>query len=259
MVQTHMLDCDRIGVDTEIVPDPSLGPDGHVAQSNGVMALVEQSLGDNPHRVGEIDEPRTGIGPRRHLLGQLQHDRHGAQRLGQSSRARRLLTETPVPHRQRLVDVARRLAADAQLDDHEVGPLQGGMRVGRRGERPFPTPSSQNTFGEPPDHLAPLIARVEEHEVVDDHPLLNIAEAVHQLGGVGTPAADDNHFGPHATQRNIRPCPSPPITRLPYWPSTEEVPRPTSSSFHDRARSSAGRASDRATINSSAWTAWSPR
>ena len=120
-----------------------------------------------------------------------------------------LLAQAAVADRQRLVDVARRLAADAQLDHDEVGPLEGGVRVGRRGERPAPSPRPQDALGEPADDLAPLLARVEQDEIVDDHPVLDVAQAVDQLGGVRAPAADDDHLGAHAAQRNIRPCPSP--------------------------------------------------
>ena len=83
MVQSHVLDLDPVGVHAEIVADPPLGPDGHVAQAHRPVALVEQRLGHDPHRIGEVDQPGAGISPGRHLLGQLEHHRHGAQGLGQ--------------------------------------------------------------------------------------------------------------------------------------------------------------------------------
>ena len=143
-----------------------------------------------------------------------------------------LLAQASVAHRQRLVDVARRLAADAQLDHDEVGPLERGVRIGRRRERPAPSPRPQDALGEPADDLAPQVARIEQDEVVDDHPVLEIAQAVDQLRGVRAPAADDDHLGPHAAQRNIRPCPSPPTSSRRCWPSTGAAPRPMSSSSH---------------------------
>jgi len=199
----------------------------------------------DPHRVGEIDEPRTRIGPRRHLLGQLQHDRHGAQRLANPPAPSSPDRDTRTP-RQRLVDVARRLSADAQLDDHEVGPLQGGM--GRR-------PSWRTSASQPrarkyvrrgPDHLPPQIARVEEHEIVErpygpQHPQRPSTSSGCRCS---RRRRDNPPGGAHATQRNIRPCPSPPIAHPPYWPSTgATVPRPMSSSFHDRRRPRRRRAS----------------
>ena len=145
-----MLDRDRIGVDAEIVPEPSLRPDGDVAQTDGVVTFVEQGLRHDPHRIGEVDQPRAGVGAGRHLLGQPEHDRDGAQRLGQPSGSRGLLAQASVPHRQRLVDVARRLAPDAQLDHHEVRPLERGVRVGRRRERPAPAPRFRRMRSESP-------------------------------------------------------------------------------------------------------------
>ena len=225
-----MLDRHLVGIDTEIVPEPSLGPDGDVAQAHGPVALVEQGLRHDPHRVGEVDQPRAGVGPGRHLLGQAEDDRHRPQRLGQPAGADGLLAQAPVADGKRLVDVAGRLAADAQLHDDEVGALEGGVRVGRRREGPAPSTRAQDALGEPTDDVAPHVARVEQDEVVDDHPVLQIAQAVDELGGVGAPAADDGHLCPHAAQRNIRACPSSPPPSRPCSRSTAAARRPMSSS-----------------------------
>src|SRR6202044_244079 len=64
---------------------------------------------------------------------------------------------------------------------------RAGRRSSRR-SRPIPS------LGEPPPHLSPQVARIEQHEIVDDHPVLHVAETVDQLGGVGASAADDNHL-----------------------------------------------------------------
>ena len=143
VVEPDVLDRHLVGIDAEIVAEPSLGPDGDVAQAHGPVALVEQRLGHDPHRVGEVHQPRAGVGPGRHLLRQPQHDRHRAQRLGQPAGADRLLAQAPVPDGQGLVDVAGRLAADAQLDDDEVGALRArrGGRPSSRRSRPIPAPA----------------------------------------------------------------------------------------------------------------------
>ena len=127
------------------------------------------------------------------------------------------------------------------------------------GERPGPAPRPQDALGEPPDDLPPLVARVEQDEIVDDHPVLDVTQAVDQFRGVRAPAADDDHLGAHAAQRNIRPCPRPPTPRRPCWPSTGAAPRPMSSSCRGSVPSSAGPGSARATINSSASKARSAR
>ena len=201
MVEPHVLDLDVVGIDAEIVAEAALGPDGDVAQADGAVALVEQGLGDDPHRIGEVDEPGARVGPGRHLLGQLEDDRHGAQRLGQPARADGLLAQTSITDRERLVDVASRLPPDAQLDDDEVGSFEGGVRIGRGPERPAPTPLPQDALREPPDDFASLVARIEQDEIVDDHAVLLIAESVDQLRGVRAPAAHDGHLGPH--ERNV--------------------------------------------------------
>ena len=54
----------------------------------------------------------------------LEHHRHGAQRLGEAAGAGRLLADRAELVGQRLVDQARLLAADAQLDQHEVGAVE---------------------------------------------------------------------------------------------------------------------------------------
>ena len=95
-------------------------------------------------------------------------------------------------------------------------------------ERAVPSPRPQDPLGEPADDIAAHLAGVEQHEVVDDHAVLEIAEPVDQLGRVRAPATDDGHLGPHAAQRNIRACPTPPTPTRPCWRSTGAAPRPTS-------------------------------
>ena len=107
-----------------------------------------------------------------------------------------------------------------------------------RSERP-PTTSRRSSLG------------IEQDEVVDDDPVLQIAQAVDQFRRVRAPPADDGHLGPHAAQRNIRSCPSPLPTSRQCWPSTAAAPRPMSCSSHAPALSSAGPAAARAT------TSWS--
>ena len=167
--------------------------------------------------------------------------------------------EAAVPDRQRLVDVARRLAADAQLDHDEVGPLRA-RRAGRpssRTSRSIPVPAECARRARRPPRAAGRSDRAGRGRRRPSGP--PVAQAVDQLGGVGAPAADDGHLGPHAAQRNIRPCPNPPISSRPCWRSTGAAPRPMSSSSRGWAPCSAGPGSARATINSSASTGRSTR
>ena len=58
-----------------------------------------------------------------HALGDAEHDRHRAQRLGEAARAGGLLADAAARERDGLVAEPRRLPADADLDEHEVGPV----------------------------------------------------------------------------------------------------------------------------------------
>ena len=241
VVQPDVLDRDVVGIDAEIVPDPSLGPDGHVAQADGAVALVEQRLRHDPDRVGEVDQPGARIGPGRHLLGQLEHDRHRAQRLGQPAGARRSPgpgTRSPTGS----VSSTWRAAWPPMRSwtTTKSAPSERGVRVGRRRERAAPSPRPQDALGESTHDLAPQVARIEQDEIVDDDPVLQIAQTVDQFGGVGAPTADDGHLGPHAAQRNIRPCPRPLRSSRRCWRSTGAARRRTSSSSRAGRRSRPG-------------------
>ena len=123
-----------------------------------------------------------------------------------------------------------------------AGPRRNPLPRGRHAGRPWsqnvpgPSPRAQDPLGEPPDDLTAHVARVEQHKVVDDHAVLQIAQPVDQLGGVRAPSADDGHLGAHAAQRNIRPCPRPPLRAGRARPSTGAARRPTSSSCRARQR-----------------------
>ena len=87
------------------------------------MPGVEQRARDDPDRVGEVDDPGVGPGELADPLGDLEHDRHGAHRLRETARAGRLLADAAARKRGGLVLQARRLAADPDLDEDEVGVL----------------------------------------------------------------------------------------------------------------------------------------
>ena len=90
-----------------------------------------QRLGHDPDRVGEVDDPGAGRGAPAGQLGQLEHERDGPQRLGEAAGTGRLLADDAEARRHRLVGQPGGLAADAELDEHEIGAIDGGAR-GRR-------------------------------------------------------------------------------------------------------------------------------
>ncbi len=111
------------------------------------------------------------------------------------------------------------------------------MGIRCRRERAGQPARTEDALGQPADHLAPHLARVQEDEVVDDDAILQIAQTVDQFGGVRASTADHGHLCPHAAQRNIRACPTPLPTRRPCSRSTEAARRRTSSWCRGRARS----------------------
>ena len=83
------------------------------------------------------------------------------------------------------------------------------MRVGCRREPPRPSLARRIRSESPPTTSRRTSLGSSEDEVVDDHSVLEIAKTVDQLRCVRAPTTDHGHLGPHAAQRNIRPCPRP--------------------------------------------------
>ena len=151
-----------------------------------------------PDGVGEVDDPGAGRAEAPHVVGDVEHDGDGPQRLGEAARPRRLLADAAEPQRDRLVAQARRLAADAELEEHERGAVEG-LRRGRRWRRAGrPKPRVvEDPPGEPADDRQALGVGVEQDQLVDRQPVAAQAEALDELGRVGAAAADDGDLHPH--------------------------------------------------------------
>ncbi len=137
--------------------------------------------------------PRVG-----RLLGDLEDQGHRAEGLGQAARTGRLLAQAAEADRQCLVGVAGRLATHPELHDHEVGTVDGPVPIVGGDEVPGPASSTEHALGEAPYRLQPIPVRIEEDEFVHHHPVLVVAQAVHQLRCVGAPTPDHGHLGSHA-------------------------------------------------------------
>ena len=208
-----MLQLDALGIDPEPLREVALEADRDVAQPDRAVPLVEQRLGDDADRVGEVQDP----GPRRRstgrLLGELEHDRHGAQRLRETACPGGLLTDGPERGRQCLVDEPGRLSTDPQLDDHEVGAVERlvarcglddpGGGVGLVGH-----PVRQTA-----DDAEPLRVDVVEDELVDRQPVIATHEPLDELGGVRAATADDRDPDAHPASDGLPACPSLPPVR----------------------------------------------
>src|SRR5436190_1707161 len=68
MVQADVLQLDPLGLHVQVAGEATLEPDGHVAQADGPVPLVQERLGHDAHGVGEVDQPRVGVAPRGDLL-----------------------------------------------------------------------------------------------------------------------------------------------------------------------------------------------
>src|SRR6266511_535404 len=204
VVQADVPQLDAVRLDHELGGEPALEADRHVAQADGAVALVEQRLGDDPDRVGEVDQPGPGGGAAGRLLGDVEHHRHGPQRLGEPARPGGLLADAAELQRQRLVDAPLRLPADAKLDDHEVRAVQRLLEPPGQLQPAAEAGPREHAAGEAADHLQALLVGVEQHQLVHWQPLRAGGEALHQLWGVG--AASPHHRDLQAHPR--APCPA---------------------------------------------------
>ena len=192
-----MLQLDLAGGHPEQAGEAALEPDGGVAQPDGAVAVVEQGLGDDADRVGEVDEPGAGGAPAGGLLGQLEHHRDGAQGLGEAARPGRLLADAAELQRQGLVHQPHRLAADAQLHDHEVGAVDGVLAPAGLVQAAAPAGPGQHAPGQAAHHLEALGVDVEQHQLVDREPVVPAGQALDQLRGVGAAAPDHRDLQAH--------------------------------------------------------------
>src|SRR5207237_1301754 len=84
------------------------------------------------------------------------------------------------------------LAADADLDEHEVRAVDGAVEVLREVERPAELRAVEHPPGERSDHVEPLRVDVVQRERVDGQG----GQAGDELGRVGRAGADDSDLHP---------------------------------------------------------------
>ena len=196
VVEADLVDAHPLGRDAEPARELALEADRHVAQPDRAVAGVEQRARDDPDRVREVDDPGVVRRQRAHALGDLEHDRHGPQRLREAAGAGRLLADAAAGERDRLVAQPRRLTADADLDQHGVGAVDRAVEIVGHLERPVEAVRGQHPPGQPADDLAPLGVDVVQHELAHVEPVALAPQAGHQLGRVGRPAADHRDLHP---------------------------------------------------------------
>ena len=122
----------------------------------------------------------------------LEHDGHGAHRLREPAGAGRLLADAAARERDRLVAEPRRLAADADLDEHEVGAVDRAVEVARELERAAEAARVEHPPRERADDLEPLGVDVVQRQLADRR----APRAGHELRRVRRPGADDRDLHP---------------------------------------------------------------
>jgi hypothetical protein len=124
VVEPDVVELDSLRLDPEPRGEPPLEADRDVAQPDRPVAVVEEGLADDPDRVREVDDPVARRGQAVGSLGDVKNHRHSPEGLREAAGPGRLLADRAEPDRERLVDEAGRLAADTELNDHEVGAVE---------------------------------------------------------------------------------------------------------------------------------------
>ena len=194
VVQADVVEHHPGGIDAEQGGEVPLEPDRHVAQPDRPVARVEQCPGDDPDRVGEIDDPCGVQGTLARSFSNVEHYRNGTESFRKPAGAGGLLADAAVLQRPGLVAVPRRLAADPQLQEHRAGAVQALVEAGGPGQPAWVTVGAHEPVGERADDRQPGLVRVDQDQFFDGHVAGQPGDAVHKLGRVRGPAADDREL-----------------------------------------------------------------
>ena len=181
MIEPDVLELDPLGRHAEPGGQPALDPDRHVAQADRPVAGIEQGLGDDPDRVGEVHDPGVRRTAPTDLLGEVEDDGHGPQRLGEAARAGRLLADAAEAVGQGLIRVAGLLPADPELDEHERRAVDGLVALGRGDQPPRPALATEDPLGEPGHDGQALAVDVVQDELVDRQRRRPVDDALDEL------------------------------------------------------------------------------
>ena len=92
-----------------------------------------------------------------------------------------------------------RLSADAQLDHHEIGAVDGSLAIESHGQATRPAAFCQDPARQAAHDLKALTVDVEQGKLVHRQPVLARDEALNQLGRVGATAAHHGDLQTHAS------------------------------------------------------------
>ena len=204
MVETDLVDDELPRLHAEMPRKRALEADRDVAEADGAVPGIEQRARDDPDRVREVDDPRVRRRELAHALGDLEHDRHRPKRLREPAGTGRLLADAAAGERDRLVREARLLAADADLDQDEVGAVERAIEVAGHLQLAGIALPLQHPRGEAADHVAPLLVDVVQDELAHVDLVALTREPRDELGRVRRAAADDRDLHPF-TPVNVTP------------------------------------------------------
>ena len=202
-----MLELDPLRLHPEPLGHAALEPDRHVAQPDRAMALVEQRLGDDPDRVGEVDEPCAGArrGGRPARRGRARPARSAApwrSRRRRSSPGRSCRSAAGASRR-RVVPPGRRHAA-GRARSRRRRPPRPRRPVGRDPARPAEAVDIRPAS--PPTTSSRSASTSMQDELVDGQTVAARDDALDQLRRVGAAPTDHRDFDPHPRQhRRIGP------------------------------------------------------
>jgi hypothetical protein len=196
VVEADLVDEQARRLDAEQRSDRPLKADRDVAKPDGPVACVEQCSRDDSDGIGEIDDPGAVRRELTRAVGNRQYDGHRSQGLRQAARAGRLLADAAAGERHGLVGEPCLLAADANLQDHEVGSIERAVEVAGQRELAGERLSSEHPAGKPSDDLQALGVDVLEDELrnVEAFPLA--CEPRDELRRIRRASADDRNLHP---------------------------------------------------------------
>ena len=187
VIESDLIDDDARRLDAEQPSQQALEADRDVAEAHCPMARVEKRTGDDSDWIREVDDPGLGRRPRSHAFRNVEDDRHRAHGFRKAAGARRLLPDAAALEWLGLVAEPGRLAADAKLQEHEVGAVDRTVEIVGDLEPAAVALPLEHPRGHPAHDVATFGIDVLEHELADLEP----RQTRDELGRVRRAAADD--------------------------------------------------------------------
>jgi hypothetical protein len=143
---------------------------------------------------GLVKLTSVACGASAHIAGDVEHNRHRAQRLGKAAHASGFLADQVVAPAKQLVAVARGLPAHPQLRDHEIGPVDRPAAVAGQLDFEWCVGECGHALRERADHRQPLLVRVDQPDLLQPQHTSAADEPIDQLGCIGAAATNDYDF-----------------------------------------------------------------